>query len=63
MKTRLMQLRLSPDEKEAFQRAADLAGIGLSSWVRERLRWAATRELENAGQSIPFLRRFAEART
>lgn len=55
MKTDLMQLRLAPDEKEAFQQAADLSGIGLSSWVRERLRWAATRELENAGRSIPFL--------
>lgn len=56
MKTDLMQLRLNPEEKETFQQAADLAGIGLSSWVRERLRWAATRELENAGRSIPFLK-------
>lgn len=59
MKTELMQLRLKLEEKEAFQQAADLAGIGLSAWVRERLRWAATRELENAGQSIPFLKHLA----
>jgi uncharacterized protein (DUF1778 family) len=56
MKSDLMQLRLSPEEKEAFQLAANLAGIGLSAWVRERLRWAATRELENAGRQIPFLK-------
>lgn len=50
-----MQLRLNENEKEAFQQAANLAGVGLSAWVCERLRWAATRELENAGRSIPFL--------
>lgn len=57
MKTELMQLRLQPDEKLAFQEAADLAGIPLSAWVRERLRWAATRELEQASRPIPFLKR------
>lgn len=56
MKTDLMQLRLHANEKKSFQEAADLAGIPLSAWVRERLRWAATRELENAGRQIPFLR-------
>jgi uncharacterized protein (DUF1778 family) len=56
MKTELMQLRLQPAEKEAFQKAADTAGIALSGWVRERLRRAAVRELEDAGKSIPFLR-------
>jgi hypothetical protein len=55
MKTDLMQLRLLPSEKASFQEAADLAGIPLSAWVRERLRWAATRELEDAGRDIPFL--------
>jgi len=60
MNSDLMQLRLKPEEKDAFQQAADLAGIGLSSWVRERLRWAATRELENAGRSIPFIKRLVD---
>jgi uncharacterized protein (DUF1778 family) len=56
-KTEVIQLRLSREEKLAFQRAAELAGIALSAWVRERLRRAAIRELEDAGQDIPFLRR------
>jgi hypothetical protein len=56
MKTDLLQLRLLPMEKEAFQKAADLAGVALSAWVRERLRKAAVRELESAGLEIPFYR-------
>jgi hypothetical protein len=42
---------------EAFRVAADLAGLALSAWVRERLRLAARRELEEAGKSVPFLGR------
>jgi predicted HicB family RNase H-like nuclease len=49
-------VRLEPDEKEAFKGAADLAGISLSSWVRERLRQIAVRELQEASQPVPFLR-------
>jgi uncharacterized protein (DUF1778 family) len=57
VKTEFMQLRLQSDEKRAFQEAADLAGIPLSAWVRERLRWAATRELEQASRPVAFLER------
>ena len=32
-----------------------MAGIPLSAWVRERLRLTAIRELEGAGQRIPFI--------
>ena len=49
-------VRLETDEKEAFQDAADLAGISLSSWVRERLRRTAVRELQEAARPIAFLR-------
>jgi len=55
MKSDLLQLRLKPAEKEAFQLAADLAGVALSAWVRERLRSAARRELVEAGKQVPFL--------
>ena len=55
-KTDVARLRLSPDEKEAFQSAAYAAGLSLSSWIRERLRRAAAAELERAGQPIPFYR-------
>jgi len=56
MKTELLQLRVQPTEKQAFQEAADLAGIAVSAWVRERLRKAAAKELEDADRQIPFRR-------
>ncbi|MGE0199976.1 MAG: hypothetical protein AB7P76_03280 [Candidatus Melainabacteria bacterium] len=55
-KKEVLQIRLSEKEKDGFEIAASLAGISLSSWVRERLRLAAIRELENAGQQIPFVK-------
>ena len=54
-KEQTLQIRLSDVEKEGFLGAARLAGIPLSSWVRERLRLAAVRELESAGMRIPFV--------
>ena len=57
MKTELAQLRMTTAEKRAFQEAANLSGISLSAWARERLRLAATRELETAGLSVPFIGR------
>lgn len=56
MKTELLQLRLNPAEKQGFQEAADLSGLPLSGWVRERLRRAAIRELEEASRPIPFIK-------
>jgi uncharacterized protein (DUF1778 family) len=55
MKTGILKLRLQTEEKQAFQDAADLAGIALSAWVRERLRKTARRELDEAGKKIAFL--------
>lgn len=55
MRTELLQLRLQPDEKQAFQEAASLSGISLSAWVRERLRTAAIRQLESSGRPVPFI--------
>jgi uncharacterized protein (DUF1778 family) len=49
-------LRLEPEEKLAFEQAAEIAGVPVSAWVRERLRRAARRELEEANRSIPFLK-------
>ena len=57
MKTDLLQLRVQPEEKEAFQRAADISGIPLSAWVRERLRRTARIELLDAEIPVPFLAR------
>lgn len=55
MKTTTIQIRLQPSEKEAFEKAAELAGIALSAWVRERLRRAARQDLTGAGVQVPFL--------
>lgn len=54
-RTELMQLRVQPDEKSSFQEAADIAGLPLSAWVRERLRRAARIELTDADRSVAFL--------
>jgi antitoxin component of RelBE/YafQ-DinJ toxin-antitoxin module len=57
-KAQVLQIRLTDEEKRGFQAAAALAGIPMSSWVRERLRLAAIRDLESAGQKIPFVAPF-----
>ena len=49
-------VRLETGEKEAFKNAAELAGIPLSAWVRERLRRIAVKELESAKRPVPFLK-------
>jgi len=54
-KSQILQIRLTNAEKEGFELAAALAGISLSSWVRERLRLTAIRELEGAGRRVPFI--------
>jgi hypothetical protein len=54
-KTETLQIRISNEEKDGFELAAQLAGISLSSWVRERLRLSAIRELESAGRRVPFV--------
>ena len=56
-RTEYLELRLTEPEKRAFSQAAAIAGVALSTWVRERLRRAAVRELEEAahvsGASLP----------
>ncbi len=49
-------LRIQPSEKQGFTEAARIAGISLTAWIRERLRLAAIRDLENAGKNIPFIK-------
>lgn len=55
-KTEFMKLRLQLEEKQAFEQAADIAGVPLSGWVRERLRRAARAELVDAGRRVPFMK-------
>ena len=49
-KERQMRVRTAPDEYEAFERAAALSGVKLSTWVRQALREAAERRLSTAGE-------------
>jgi uncharacterized protein (DUF1778 family) len=50
-----LDIRLEAAEKQAFRDAAELAGLDLSAWVRERLRATARKELEGAGLAVAFL--------
>jgi hypothetical protein len=55
LKDELLQLRIGAVEKKSFEDAANVAGLALSAWVRERLRQAAIRELEAVGKRAAFL--------
>jgi len=59
LKNENILVRVEPDEKEAFKDAARLAGISLSSWMRERLRRVAVNELQEASHPVAFLERLA----
>ncbi len=48
-------IRVSEVELEAFKKAADIAGIGLSAWARQKLRAATIKDLQEVGEKIPFL--------
>jgi len=48
-------MRLQEAEKEGFRAAAELAGLELTAWIRERLRRVAREELQEAGKDVPFL--------
>ena len=54
-KDQVVIMRLSSAEKAAFKEAADLAGIPLSAWIRERLRRTAFLELDAVGRAAPFI--------
>jgi hypothetical protein len=54
-KTTQIQFRVDEREKEAFDAAAKMSGLGTSAWIRERLRVLARKELQESGQRVPFL--------
>lgn len=56
-KGQLLQIRLEQSEKDGFDEAAELAGLPLSAWVRERLRVVARKELEGYGRDVTFLKK------
>lgn len=54
-KDKIIPIRATVEEKEAFERAADLAGTSLSSWARQKLRSAAIADLKEVGEKPKFL--------
>jgi predicted HicB family RNase H-like nuclease len=56
-KTETFKMRLSLEEKEAYQEAARLAGISVAAWMTERLRRSSRMELTEAGKKVPFDRK------
>ena len=57
VKAEYLDIRLESAEKRAFKDAADLAGLPLSTWVRERLRSVARKELEDSDLPVAFVAR------
>jgi hypothetical protein len=49
-------IRLTEEEKSAFDSSAEISGITLSAWVRQQLRLAAIQELGRVGRKAPFLK-------
>jgi hypothetical protein len=56
-KTEVVQFRVNSLEKQGFEEAAKIAGLSVSSWIRERIRQICRDELEKNGREVPFLRR------
>ena len=48
-KTSRLELRLTDEEKDLYQRAAELDNRPLSNWIRDRLNKAARAELGEKG--------------
>ena len=49
-------IRLTDEEKAAFDASAEISGITLSAWVRQQLRLAAIQELGRVGRKATFLK-------
>jgi hypothetical protein len=54
-----MEMWLHEAEKEAFVSAADAAGMSLSAWVRDRLRRASRKELEEFDLPVAFMEKLS----
>jgi len=57
VKTEYIEIRCETGEKQSFRDAADAAGMPMSGWIRDRLRRAARKELEDLNKPVPFLER------
>ncbi len=56
MKDRKVIFKASEQEETAFKKAAELSGLTLSAWIRNKLRIEAKKELLEAGKEVDFLK-------
>ena len=59
VKSSWLEVRCEESERESFRAAAEAAGLGMSAWIRERLRRAARKELEDMNLPVAFLERLS----
>ena len=59
VKSSWLEVRCEESEREAFRAAAEASGLGMSAWIRERLRRAARKELEDMNLPVAFLERLS----
>lgn len=57
VKADYIEVRCEEAEKQAFRAAAEASGLPLSGWIRERLRRAARKELQDLDRPVAFLGR------
>jgi uncharacterized protein (DUF1778 family) len=48
-----LRIRLLPEQEDLIRQAAEVAGISISAWIRERLIRTARREISQAAQYEP----------
>lgn len=56
MRDETLKVRVSQTEKEGFEKAAEVSGLGFSAWARQTLRTAAINKLHEANEKVPFLK-------
>jgi len=55
-----IEVRCETVEKDSFRQAAEAQGLALSAWIRQALRKAARKELEDLNMPVAFLDRLSE---
>ena len=62
-RTEMIQVRLSPSEKQAIARCAESDGKSIVEWVREDLRIQAEYWFDDMGEPVPFHGKRIHSRT
>jgi predicted HicB family RNase H-like nuclease len=59
VKSSWLEVRCEESEREAFRAAAEAQGLAMSAWIRQCLRRAARKELEDLDMAVAFLDRLS----